>query len=114
MSPADRKFAVDAGIRNTDQAWAEYVDFWIGVPGNRGIKLDWPATWRNRVRYLAKKVNGHHATAPRPGSREDTRERTVNVLDKLKDYARAHADDEGGGGAAGGPDVGLLPFGKLA
>ena len=32
------------------QMWREFVDFWVGVPGQRGLKLDWPATWRNRVR----------------------------------------------------------------
>jgi len=30
--------------------WAEFVDYWCAVPGQRGTKIDWPATWRNRVR----------------------------------------------------------------
>ena len=33
----------------------EFVDYWRGVPGQRGCKLDWPATWRNRVRDKASK-----------------------------------------------------------
>ena len=28
----------------------KFRDYWIGVPGARGTKLDWPATWRNFVR----------------------------------------------------------------
>jgi hypothetical protein len=31
-------------------ATAEFVDYWRGVPGQKGCKLDWVATWRNRMR----------------------------------------------------------------
>ena len=27
-----------------------FVDYWRAVPGARGVKLDWPATWRNWLR----------------------------------------------------------------
>ncbi len=27
-----------------------FRDFWIAQPGQKGVKLDWPATWRNWVR----------------------------------------------------------------
>lgn len=30
----------------------EFVDYWIAVAGARGVKLDWEATFRNRVRAL--------------------------------------------------------------
>jgi hypothetical protein len=54
-----RQAAIELGaladeIPNT---WAEFVDYWIGVPGSRGLKLDWLATWRNRVRDVLKKGN---------------------------------------------------------
>ena len=29
---------------------ARFRDYWTGVPGTKGRKLDWPATWRNWVR----------------------------------------------------------------
>lgn len=29
---------------------AKFRDYWLGVPGQRGRKADWPATWRNFVR----------------------------------------------------------------
>jgi len=32
---------------NTHEA---FIDYWIGVPGQRGSKLDWDATWRNWMR----------------------------------------------------------------
>lgn len=28
----------------------EFKDYWISVPGSKGVKLDWLATWRNWVR----------------------------------------------------------------
>lgn len=34
---------------------AEFHDFWAGVPGARGVKLDWEATFRNRVRQVAER-----------------------------------------------------------
>lgn len=44
--------AIDLGARQDDlpNMWAEFVDYWVAVPGQRGVKLDWLATWRNDVR----------------------------------------------------------------
>jgi uncharacterized protein YdaU (DUF1376 family) len=30
----------------------EFVDYWIGISGKAGVKLDWPATWRNRLKSV--------------------------------------------------------------
>ena len=30
--------------------WNQFKDYWIGVPGQKGTKTDWDATWRNWVR----------------------------------------------------------------
>lgn len=35
---------------NPEELFYEFRDYWIAVPGQRGLKLDWYATWRNRVR----------------------------------------------------------------
>lgn len=29
---------------------AAFVDYWVAVPGQKGLKLDWSATWRNWMR----------------------------------------------------------------
>ena len=47
----------------TDREWFrqqhdEFVDYWIAVPGQRGVKLDWNATWRNWIRRNARRHNG--------------------------------------------------------
>jgi hypothetical protein len=65
-----------------------------------------PVQWiEARFRSRAPPSGGR---APRPGSREDTRERTINALRKLKDYARSHSDDEARGGDAGRSSARLL------
>lgn len=32
-----------------------FRDYWVAVPGQRGLKLDWAATWRNWVRREAER-----------------------------------------------------------
>jgi hypothetical protein len=38
--------------------WQKFRDYWVAVPGQKGSKLDWLATWRNFIRS-ERKVNGH-------------------------------------------------------
>lgn len=40
----------------------EFRDYWVAVPGAKGKKLDWFATWRNRVRSARSYEHGknHH------------------------------------------------------
>lgn len=33
----------------------EFRDFWAGMPGARGVKQDWEATYRNRIRQVAER-----------------------------------------------------------
>lgn len=43
----------------------KFRDYWVGVPGAKGRKLDWPATWRNFVRgeFARKGQSGRESTA---------------------------------------------------
>lgn len=74
LSDDDREFAVQLGVEPL-QAWAEFKDYWIAVPGQRGTKLDWSATWRNRVRELAgrRKVRGNGKPTVHDAAKELTR-----------------------------------------
>lgn len=44
--------ALAEGYQNGDaeRLFAKFRDYWVAIPGQRGIKLDWTATWRNWVR----------------------------------------------------------------
>lgn len=39
-----------------------FRDFWIAVPGAKGLKLDWEATWRNRIREVASRAGPSRKT----------------------------------------------------
>lgn len=56
-SPADHAKAKQLGFTDADldRITVEFIDYWRGIPGQRGVKLDWPATWRNRVRQVAER-----------------------------------------------------------
>ena len=54
-----RAWAISEGV-DPEAAFAEFYDYWIAVPGYRGRKLDWFATFRNSVRHGwdGRKYNG--------------------------------------------------------
>lgn len=41
----------------------KFVDYWLGAPGLKGRKLDWPATWRNWMRTAAERAPRRVGTA---------------------------------------------------
>jgi hypothetical protein len=43
-------------VANLVRATDEFVDYWRGVSGAPGVKLDWVGTWRNRLRQLEEKI----------------------------------------------------------
>lgn len=55
--------ATETPSLDLESATREFCDYWRAVPGQRGVKLDWVATWRNRMREVAsrqkpQRVNG--------------------------------------------------------
>jgi hypothetical protein len=54
--PEGIAFAEQQGLRN-GRAQAElerFRDYWTAQPGQKGVKADWPATWRNWCRKAAE------------------------------------------------------------
>ncbi len=49
---------------NVNDVADEFRDYWIGVPGAKGKKEDWPATWRNWVRKQFVKQGGSIVKQP--------------------------------------------------
>jgi hypothetical protein len=45
---------------------AEFEDYWKGIPGVKGRKLDWISTWRNRLREVQSRTRGKGKPA-KPG-----------------------------------------------
>lgn len=44
-----------------DECAAEFRDYWSGVPGQRGVKCDWPATFRNGARKFRPRRGARQA-----------------------------------------------------
>lgn len=51
---------------SAEDTFKSFQDYWIAVPGQKGVKLNWDATWRNWVRNQKqlphKQTNGFVAT----------------------------------------------------
>lgn len=52
-----------------EDATDEFVRYWKAVPGAKGCKLDWPATWQNRMVEMEARAVKY---APRPLGRDLT------------------------------------------
>jgi len=75
LTDAELQFARDQGmdIVAINKAWAEFKDYWIAIPGQRGTKLDWSATWRNRVRQISTKFGGRNGYGGPQPLQDDTK-----------------------------------------
>jgi len=72
-----------------DAEFAQFADYWRSQPGQKGIKLDWFATWRNWVRN-SRRPSGN--AAPEIREHYDAREqmqRTAALYDRMGRTAEA-------------------------
>lgn len=92
--PAD--FAPDFGVaealglpRPAAEREAErFRDYWLGVAGQRGRKLDWPATWRNWCRKAADDQAARPSTGPPLG--RPKRETFADLLRSTEAFIQAN------------------------
>lgn len=57
------------GAENTplvdlDAKLPEFIDYWTGVPGQKGLKSDWVGTWRNGMRKQQEFAERNRKAAP--------------------------------------------------
>lgn len=52
----------------------KFKDYWHGVPGSKGVKLDWLATWRNWMRNSQQKAGGKYGNANSSGQHAQGRQ----------------------------------------
>ena len=52
LSESDYLWTIQLGFQESEMQNLidSFMDYWRGVPGAKGLKLDWPATWRNNAR----------------------------------------------------------------
>lgn len=59
-----------------------FMDYWRAQPGQKGVKTDWPATWRNWMRRAAERPQ-----RGRPATRGGYRTALERSADRLQDEA---------------------------
>ena len=68
----------------------KFIDYWQAQPGQKGVKLDWQATWRNWMRKaaedLARKPQGYQSTAQRMQAIRDEAQRADSKNQLLAQY----------------------------
>ncbi|HEU5032714.1 MAG TPA: helix-turn-helix domain-containing protein [Spirillospora sp.] len=84
--PAEVAWARQQGFPD---AWSiaqteQFRDYWTAIPGARGRKLDWPATWRNWLRKSAERGS----PAARPGRVATTDQRVLDAMALADRFAR--------------------------
>jgi len=75
----DFQFATDSGIRNATEEESKFRDYWNSQPGQKGVKTDWQATWRNWCR------NSKTTAKPtaEPAWRTEQRNRTMEAVPSI-------------------------------
>lgn len=61
-----------------------FCDYWRGVSGAKGVKLDWNATWRNRVKDLADRLRSKLNGQPPKNSISEGFKVVDNFVSELK------------------------------
>lgn len=66
----DREFAEREGLaaHQIDREADKFRDYWRSQPGQKGVKRDWAATWKNWVRNTVDRMN-----PPKPAADDDWR-----------------------------------------
>lgn len=57
---------------DAQKAFEDFHDYWVGVPGAKGVKLDWFATWRNFLRGIPDWKRKNFVKSTKPTGRLDT------------------------------------------
>jgi hypothetical protein len=75
LSEEHRAVIAAEGIVDPEKLWAEFVDYWSDIPGQRGTKINWTGTLRNRCRDVIKRgfngngnstIRTHQTSGPAP------------------------------------------------
>jgi len=91
----DLAVATAEGLTEADaqREAAKFADYFRGAPGQKGVKADWPATWRNWCRKAADDRRGQppRSTAP-PRGREDPFKALAEIRDARDEHSLRNAN----------------------
>jgi hypothetical protein len=107
-----RRWARDHLYTSPDLIIDEFRDYWIGVPGSRGCKLDWDATFRNRIREKTK-PGGNHAASGGSGVNRAQARTDGNIEAAKRALESLYGNDDSACGEAQGDVIECNPSGLL-
>lgn len=61
----ERRLVAEAERLPAERTFAKFCDYWRAVPGAKGRKLDWDATWRNWCRSDKDRGNNNNGSSDR-------------------------------------------------
>jgi hypothetical protein len=98
---ASHSLALKLGIDITTDVIEGFLDYWRGVPGAKGVKLDWQATFRNQLRHISKQ-KASKPNGTRHGNQSSKKIHPVDVaVAKLR--TELGLDESGGNAGCGEP-----------
>lgn len=106
-SPSGSRLPADWSLPDDWRSWAElerpdvdarreaagFADYWHGIPGAKGRKADWQATWRNWIRR-ADGMRSRPAQQQQPGKRMQAIMRLEAMKNGLGNSGNHHGDSE--------------------
>lgn len=94
LPAAWQRWASDEGHPNPEREWQKFTDYWRAQPGQKGVKLDWEATWRNWVRR-AVEDGKRFGAKPQPagGTGDRLRAGLAGAVARRLDAGRSAAGD---------------------
>lgn len=113
-SESDQAYGLNLGRSPAEiESDAEEMRLWAGANGATAV--DWSLRFKGWMRRNAqRRGTGPPTLFPRPGSRDDTRERTANAMRKLSEFIDANADEPNRSGSPRETSSGVIPFAKFA
>lgn len=60
----------------------KFADYWAGVAGPRGVKLDWDATWRNWMRRVGERLPGSGRVV------QSAAEKALSIAEKYREVGQ--------------------------
>ncbi|WP_156027643.1 hypothetical protein [Mycetocola saprophilus] len=94
-SESVQKMREDAPDVDTRAEHAAFVDYWIAQPGQKGVKLNWEATWRN---WMRRKQGDVKRASRRPVAKADQ---------NAAEYDRLYGGGDGRAGSVPALDAGV-------
>lgn len=117
----DQEFAMSEGLTafQAEREAMQFRDYWIQQPGQKGVKLDWPATWRTWVRNSTQRRPPQNSAYPQKQNKPRTvgeaaieRIRANGLDDVRPEFAEALFGRNRGGNphGSGSAEIIAIPF----